>query len=377
MTENNPTSDPVTSAAGSLRETPSAEKNRDAVVGNPDAPRYPTSTDNAPSGKSCPSQASDTPSGNAPFAPLDSASTAGTKHEATDRTNPTPQTNGADHAADTDRADIPVRDLTPRTGRFPSPMDLLAMLGIMIGSQVAVSVVARLFLSLLGKPATDGRMNAMLYFFSMLLCLGLLLYYRHTRGGKARWTYFSLKRLNPLLLAWSFGLIFSVGIVIEPVLEFLPRPVLQIDKGWWAFTAMVVFAPLFEESIYRGFLLESIRSRYGLLAAWLLSSAFFGLIHIQPYTVLYAMISGLILGFIYIVTRSLWASILLHAANNATCYLFTELDYGGMTFREMILSDTLYGLCYIAAALLLIVSTYQIYKVLKKMKEEEKLAAKA
>ena len=79
--------------------------------------------------------------------------------------------------------------------RFPTTGDLFAMLGIALGAQALVGLFGLLFSLFAGhganyntmEPAALGRLVAALYFVSMAVALGGLLYYRRVRGGRGRW----------------------------------------------------------------------------------------------------------------------------------------------------------------------------------------------
>ena len=78
--------------------------------------------------------------------------------------------------------------------RFPTTGDLFAMLGIALGAQALVGLFGLLFSLFAGhganyntmEPAALGRLVAALYFVSMAVALGGLLYYRRVRGGRGR-----------------------------------------------------------------------------------------------------------------------------------------------------------------------------------------------
>ena len=135
-----------------------------------------------------------------------------------------------------------------------------------------------------------AHFNALSFFVSMALTLGGVLLYRKRRGGTRTIAHLSKRGFNPRRLLW-------------------------------ALVTLVVMAPLFEETLFRGVILESARARYGTLAAWAISSLVFGLAHLHPALVVNAFVLGLVLGYIYIRTDSLWSTVILHAVNNALAYL--------------------------------------------------------
>lgn len=264
--------------------------------------------------------------------------------------------------------------------RFPTTGDLFAMLGIALGAQALVGLFGLLFSLFAGhganyntmEPAALGRLVAALYFVSMAVALGGLLYYRRVRGGRGRWARFSTRGLNPALLLWAFVMMCAVGVVLEPLLALLPELQINVGRGFWTILSLVLFAPVFEELICRGVVLGSLRSRYGVTIAWLVSSLFFGILHGQPVQVVNAFVVGLVLGYVYIATDSLWAAMILHALNNAVAYLALATGHGNALLIDLVGSRTLYVLIYIAALALSAVSGYMMLRTLRRMKEAEK-----
>jgi membrane protease YdiL (CAAX protease family) len=103
--------------------------------------------------------------------------------------------------------------------------------------------------------------------------------------------------------------------------ELARRYQLLNPTSWWAgmsiLIALVIVAPVTEELLFRGWLLPDLKKRYGKVPALVWSSMLFGLVHIEPSAVLYAMVGGLVLGAVALRTKSTLASIALHAGVNA------------------------------------------------------------
>jgi len=262
---------------------------------------------------------------------------------------------------------------------FPSAGDLLAMLGIALGAQVVVGLVVSLAGMLPGvelldpDPAAAGRLLAVSYFAAMSVTLGGVLWYRHARGCDAPVADFSIRRLRPVLLCWALLLMLAVGVVLEPLLALIPEAPVPEGRGWWALLSLVVFAPVFEELLCRGIILGAVRRRWGVVAAWLLSSLFFGVLHLYPALVINAFALGLILGYIYIVTQSLWAPMLLHAANNAVAYLLIVAGPGdSVLLRDWVNSPLLYGAVYAVSLVAAAFSAWMVRRTLAGLREAEK-----
>lgn len=71
-----------------------------------------------------------------------------------------------------------------------------------------------------------------------------------------------------------------------------------------------------EEFLFRATVLSNLKP-YGKIMAVVGSSVLFGLMHQNPYQLLYATASGLVLGYAYLKTGSIWCPMLIHFFNNA------------------------------------------------------------
>lgn len=100
---------------------------------------------------------------------------------------------------------------------------------------------------------------------------------------------------------------------------------MAVSPAVMAFSVVVV-APIFEEIICRGIFLEGFLKRYNKWVALIASALLFGAIHGNLPQFLYATFLGLILGYVYMKTRSLILSIMLHAFNNLTTLLLAGFN---------------------------------------------------
>ena len=105
-----------------------------------------------------------------------------------------------------------------------------------------------------------------------------------------------------------------------------------------SFVSLVILAPLLEEVVFRGYLLQRLWRKLGLVNAVLLSSALFGAIHQDT---LGAAIFGAGMCYLYLQTRSLYVPILAHALYNLTCWLweFVGLMVEGMEYYRYTVED--------------------------------------
>jgi membrane protease YdiL (CAAX protease family) len=103
------------------------------------------------------------------------------------------------------------------------------------------------------------------------------------------------------------------------------NPILQIVlegkdpiAPWLFFLTAAVAAPLFEECLFRGFLLPSLTRYVPVWAAIGLSGLLFGVAHLSMSEIIPLTTLGIILGVVYTRTRNLLASMLLHSLWNSS-----------------------------------------------------------
>ena len=109
---------------------------------------------------------------------------------------------------------------------------------------------------------------------------------------------------------------------------YIPEIVYYVDDSEYdliialSFVSTVIAAPVVEELLFRGYVLDAIREIHGDTVAVLGSAGLFGLLHIEPYIVGYAALGGVIYGLVRIKTGSLWPSIVSHMVWNFFAFLY-------------------------------------------------------
>ena len=89
-----------------------------------------------------------------------------------------------------------------------------------------------------------------------------------------------------------------------------------MDGGWGSLLAVVVVAPVSEELLFRGLILRGLIIHRGVAGGIFYSALLFGFLHLNPWQFCTAFPMGLVLGWLFVRTRSLWPCILAHAALN-------------------------------------------------------------
>ncbi len=88
---------------------------------------------------------------------------------------------------------------------------------------------------------------------------------------------------------------------------------------------LAVLPALLEEMVFRGYILQTLRP-YGDRTALLVSSLLFALMHGNVLQIPFALIVGLVLGYVVIQTNNIWLAVCIHFANNAMSVL---VEYAG------------------------------------------------
>ena len=86
--------------------------------------------------------------------------------------------------------------------------------------------------------------------------------------------------------------------------------------GAAAIITIVVIGPVMEELLFRGIILRGFLARYKPVTAIIVSSLLFGLLHLNPYQFVAAMILGVIFAWLVLRTGSLWPSVFGHVLYN-------------------------------------------------------------
>jgi hypothetical protein len=140
----------------------------------------------------------------------------------------------------------------------------------------------------------------------------------------------------------------------------------------FTFILLVIAAPILEELIFRGVILDGLLKRYSPTKSILISSLLFGLVHLNPWKFVTGFVLGFFIGWVYNNTKSLTTSIIIHASFNITAYLFRiSLDMEKLMNSALV--ETYEGLINLVAiivgSILIVLSCMYFLKKEFKIKE--------
>ena len=137
--------------------------------------------------------------------------------------------------------------------------------------------------------------------------------------AKTRWCM--LLPWPVLLLSLTFGGVYVAVITAAEIESLLPPdiPAGALGEGFYRFANIFIIGiagPLAEEVFFRGFLLAALVRPLGTFRAAAAASAIFAAQHGSLAIMMPIFVSGMLLSWLYLKTRSIWPPFTAHAAQN-------------------------------------------------------------
>lgn len=134
------------------------------------------------------------------------------------------------------------------------------------------------------------------------------------------------------LFGIGFGVVLNVLISIIPFSESMQNSftdsysALSAGNAVISFISVAILAPIVEEVFFRGLIYTRLKSGMNKIAAAVISSLLFGVMHGEIIWMLIGFMSGLALVWIFEKTRSLLGCIAVHIANNTLSQLTAGIE---------------------------------------------------
>lgn len=266
----------------------------------------------------------------------------------------------------------------PRRKAFPAVGDILVIMVLFFVTQTLTAVLLSLcglhlpeisdlqvedIESYMRAQILRGEGMAVLYPVSMTVSLLAIYLYIRFRGGRRSFAGFSVAGFNPNIILSGTVWVIAAQIVLEPLMAMLPSiENAGVGRGFWACVTAVVLAPVFEEILCRGLVLETVRRRWGDAVAVLISALFFGLVHVEPSTALAGFVVGGIFGTIYIRTHSLFSTIILHSINNAFAFALICFGLDDVPLGDILGGGSVYHAVYGISVLIFLLFSVEAWR---------------
>ena len=224
---------------------------------------------------------------------------------------------------------------------------LLLLAGGLLGGLISAPLV--LFL----KDNPDAMMYATLISYPVMFIPPMIFASYKSRENSffGKGYKLSNKHYSPLGPALCVGLVMVATLattfisdsaisLLPPMPEWLEDMLKNVTQGNFLlnFLCVSIFAPFFEEWLCRGMVLRGLlnyehknkagETVRGLKPVWaiVISAAFFALIHFNSWQGIAAFAMGLVFGYVYYRTGSIWLTMLMHFTNNTFALILSNID---------------------------------------------------
>lgn len=199
-----------------------------------------------------------------------------------------------------------------------------------------------------------------------------------------RWTPVSRNWLASrpwLVIVWvvllTFGTILPAEWIYEQLQLAMPEQTValfqSIMREPWGYLVVGMLVPVAEELVFRGAVLRVLLNIFARRSHWIaiaIAAVVFGIIHMNLAQGLHATLIGLLLGWMYYRTRSVFPGIVMHWINNTVAYVMFNIQ---PQLADGQLIDLFHGdrsMLYMAIGFSLCIFLPSLYQLAIRMKEK-------
>lgn len=220
-------------------------------------------------------------------------------------------------------------------------LPLWVFLGFMLAQAIVLALVNVLNLmnvpfEMMSETVLNTVFTAVIYAISVLVVVGVPWFVNRRPTTLKDLGLHRLPSWLDMLWAPAGYVAYAIGSVLlmAAAVAFLPffdvteaqdvgfNNVIQGHEYILAFVSLVVVAPVAEEVLFRGYLLQKIRKRAPLWIAILITSLLFAVVHFAWNVGVDVFVLSIALCVLRVATGSLWAPILLHMIKNGIAFYF-------------------------------------------------------
>lgn len=180
----------------------------------------------------------------------------------------------------------------------------------------------------------------------------------------------------PAAMGLFYLLNLVIGIVFEKPLEPFNPPVDEASYpgttlGVALYCVMISIMPaILEEWLFRGIMQKNLAPAIGRTPAIVISALVFGLMHSHPSQSVFAFVFGLVAGYAFDKTGSIWFGALLHMLNNAVSFVATYW----YEVYHVELADAVFGI-FVLSMIAVFVASIPVY-IVSAVHSKKKMARK-
>ena len=201
---------------------------------------------------------------------------------------------------------------------------ILIYIGITLSSVIVIAIIRRIFTIGIDSPINDILgIVAKILGYLLIFKIGL---------KKAKRPFNKIFKFNKVpgsiwifFITTMFGLIIILSEIDNLVNLVLPMPSFLVNLFLkfiiskniiLSIILVTIIPPIFEEMFFRGLLVDGFKRNYTLSKTILVSSLFFGFIHMNPWQFVTAFLLGILFSWVCIKTNSILLPIFGHFLNN-------------------------------------------------------------
>jgi uncharacterized protein len=206
---------------------------------------------------------------------------------------------------------------------------------------------------------------SLMYTLSMILTIGAALLIRRDYT-------FAFSKFSPLMIVIAIITVLSAHLFLDPLTDLVPLSdtlkKIIIDTSHHPipfFFMIVIAAPILEELLFRGVILDGLLKNYQSWKAIGFSAFLFALVHGNLAQGIGAFVIGLLIGWIYWKTQSIIPGIIVHFLNNLIAFIgvvSTPEEEIFQPLSEQIGNPMWYWLLVIGCGLISVAGVWVLYR---------------
>ncbi|MBU3189056.1 CPBP family intramembrane metalloprotease [Clostridium bowmanii] len=185
---------------------------------------------------------------------------------------------------------VPQEFLNLFSGRFEKAMPYVVFVAGILVKYYVIIILLKWLSNSRNEQKLKYHLNSMSFVFAAIMIIAFRLIFDNSL------TLWVSKISMPDIINGAFE-----EISVSPVIVIL---------------SAAVVAPIYEEIIFRGILLKGMAKKINPTIALVVSALLFGVVHFNSPQGINAFLLGLVIGFIYLTTQSIYLSIFAHFINN-------------------------------------------------------------
>ena len=224
---------------------------------------------------------------------------------------------------------------------YPNIRESWRVVGTIILFSILFIPIKMIFETTLGKELTS------LIYYVLTMGITFLIIHRKRINRQETSNYdFGIGSIKIVLLLCFATAAILIGIKFPivsqiPVPDYMQKILLDrgSETGVYSFITIVIAAPILEELIFRGIILNGLLKSYSPLKSIIISSLLFGLVHLNPWQFIGVSIIGILTGLVYFKTNKLTLSIIIHMTNNFLAFLGQYFSSRNVNLTKSISSE--------------------------------------